>query len=506
MNGCAAAEPKLIDRSRLGPLGFIAKGNFGEVFKVNGFTLPGDHSPLAYKKFTLDHATQASLARDSVAFREALSLPERSELDRYSAWPRALVADSTGNICGLLMPLIPGEFFCQAMEAETGRLASRVREMQWLITTNAQRQEAQVDLGLIESLDRMLLLAQLVYIVGWLHKRGWVFGDLSFKNVAFALAPPRIMLMDCDGAAALANQGRRQPSTPMWDPPECPISPPRQQDQQDERTDCYKLGLAILRCLSPGRGASSSRNSARLQAELDAEGIDLVARAIESDRQARPTAKELYAYLRAVIAPDIDPPEIIHARLVTGLCIRGHDSMIEWQISGATDISVAIGSQAVLRTDPRHHPDGCAITPAKSGPVTIEACNRFGRATVDLGLLSLFDLPPFELSLGSLPRPSVDFPGAFRFPAFAAAALGDRPRVTVGQHGLPRVTLPTVFDLVDGMVPVQREALVWPPVSDIVHEAAASITNGIQHEGAEFMSRLREIFIRETESTGLGWP
>ena len=39
--------------------------------------------------------------------------------------------------------------------------------------------------------------------------------------------PPRVMLLDCDGAAALSDTGRKQSSTPFWDPPECaPGRPP----------------------------------------------------------------------------------------------------------------------------------------------------------------------------------------------------------------------------------------------------------------------------------------
>ena len=33
----------------------------------------------------------------------------------------------------------------------------------------------------------------------------WVYGDLSFKNAAFAIRPPRMILLDCDGAADLGR-------------------------------------------------------------------------------------------------------------------------------------------------------------------------------------------------------------------------------------------------------------------------------------------------------------
>ena len=55
-----------------------------------------------------------------------------------------------------------------------------------------------------------MLLAQLVYDVARLHKQGWVYGDLSFKNAAFAISPPRMILLDCDGAADLTRAASRR--------------------------------------------------------------------------------------------------------------------------------------------------------------------------------------------------------------------------------------------------------------------------------------------------------
>ena len=190
-----------------------------------------------------------------------------------------------------------------------------------------------------------MLLAQLVYAIGRLHKHGWVFGDLSFKNAAFALDPPRMMLLDCDGAASLTDQPRKQASTPFWDPPECSAGrrTVQRQDLQDTLTDVYKLGLAILRCLIPGKGVASTRNPDRLTGQLDAEGAALVTRALDEDRSGRPTAKEVYAYLYKVVSPQVNAPEVRDARLVTPLCPRGMDARVEWQIGNADEVTVTAG-------------------------------------------------------------------------------------------------------------------------------------------------------------------
>ena len=248
-----------VRKAKLGQLTFLAEGGFGKVFRVNEFTLPGDKTPLAYKEFTADHAAQARSARGAVAFRERLDPAERAELDYYCAWPRALVQDVRGAVCGLLMPLIPNEFFCQLADADSGQMTSRPREMGWLIASAAQRREAQIDLREVDHTERLLLLAHLVYAIGRLHKHGWVFGDLSFKNAVFTLDPPRVMLLDCDGAADLADTGRKQSSTPYWDPPECPIRAApgqrRQQDLQDSVTDNYKLSSGRPTLPHPRQGS-----------------------------------------------------------------------------------------------------------------------------------------------------------------------------------------------------------------------------------------------------------
>ena len=71
---------------------------------------------------------------------------------------------------------------------------------------------------------------------------------------------------------------------------------------QDKATDVYKLGLAILRCLNPGRAPPPCGTRAGWSAKLDAAGVDLIARAVGQDPAKRPTAKELYVYLRGVVA------------------------------------------------------------------------------------------------------------------------------------------------------------------------------------------------------------
>jgi hypothetical protein len=476
-----------IQKASLGTPSFLAKGGFGEVFRVDGFLLPGDQAPLAYKEFTSAHAEQARSAETAVNFRAGLSQEDRDELDRYSVWPRALVEDPPGNITGLLMPLIPSEYFCRQADPNSGNLISKPREMSWLIASAAQRSAAQIDIPDLDVVERLILLGQLVYSIGRLHKHGWVFGDLSFKNAVFALDPPRLMLLDCDGAAPLRNTARKQASTPLWDPPECPIIPPpgqrRQQDVQDTITDAYKLGLAILRCLTPGKGAASSRAAARLTGELDAEGTALVTRAVGTDRAARPTAKELYNYLYRLVLARIKPPEILAAKLVKHFVVRGMDARVEWHIENAGKVAVSVGFASPFEVDLTAQPRGCAFQPGESGPVFIEARNRFGVVRMELGELELYDLPPFNVDLNYLPRPQL--------PAIDAFSLARLREVLEAPTGVrvpevpPVPSLPTV-GLIEALMPGAATVVPLPRFTDTIIEASNAVADIVMSEAKKF--------------------
>jgi len=480
-----------VGKAKLGQLTFLAKGGFGQVFWVNGFTLPGDQTPLAYKEFTAEHAVQARSARAAVEFREGLDPAERAELDYYCAWPRALVEEAHGVVCGLLMPLIPGEFFCRLAEADSGQMTSRPREMGWLIASAAQRREAQIDLREVDHTERLLLLAHLVYAVGRLHKHGWVFGDLSFKNAVFALDPPRVMLLDCDGAADLADTSRKQSSTPYWDPPECPIrllpGQRRQQELQDSITDTYKLALAVLRCLTPGKGASTAKSPGRLGGELDAQGARLVTRALSADRASRPTAKELYAYLYSITTPRITPPEITAATLVTPILLRGLDARIEWKIAGAAHVTVSAGKNFTARVDLAAHSSGYAFQPDASGPVRLEASNRFGTVTTDLGEITLYDLPPFTVTCDYLPRPQIPAVEAFSLGPVAAILAG-RPDARSTMPAMPAIPSVNTIGLVESLLPGKAAAVSWSGIDEVITQATAAIKSQILQETKEYIA------------------
>ena len=475
----------MIPRTSLEQLTPIADGGFGKVYRVGKFTLPGDTSPLAFKEFTKEKTAQSRSASTAVAFRDGLSSTDRANLDRYSAWPRAVVSDANGAVCGLLMPLISADFFCELYDAGKEERTSQPRQMGWLIASEQLRQEVQIDLLDVSYTDRLLLLAQLVYAIGWLHRHGWVFGDLSFRNIVFALDPPRIMLLDCDSAAAVSDSGRKQPSTPFWEPPEWQAEPGHQ-GLQDVMTDVYKLGLAILRCLTPGHGAASARNPRGIDNILDVEGARLIAAALSDDRSIRPTAKEVYAYLRATAAPRVAPPVIIMARVATPVVQQGQEAWVGWQVQGGGQVTVTAGMHVVAQMDMRVAEWGCAFRPVTPGPVRIEVTNPYGKAVADAGHVTLFEAPAVSVSIPDLPVPPIPASQPISLePAFAA--FPDVPDIRASVPQMPTVSVPGIGGLLPGGMPEVQfplppalaaglSTIPWPDFHGAFIDTAAAIS------------------------------
>jgi hypothetical protein len=479
-----------VNYASLGPLKEIAEGGYGKVYRAERFRLPGDSSAIAFKKFTTQVAEQARAAAEAVSFRDRLSPGDRVDLDRCTVWPRALV-EERGVIVGLLMPLIGQEFFFQATDQATGETTRKLRDLQWLIASPTQLTANGVPD--VDETDRLVLLAQLVYDVARLHKQNWVYGDLSFKNAAFAIRPPRMILLDCDGAADLHNQLRMQAHSFGWDPPEC-----TQGNLQDKATDVYKLGLAVLRCLNPGKRAATMRDPSRVAGKLDAAGAALIARAVETDPAGRPTAKELYAYMRGLVAARITPPEVIMARLATPLRVRGMDARVEWEIANVSEVTIRVGASPPMRVPvvanarPQLH-----VFPAQeSGPVTVEAENRYGAVRVDLGELTLYEIPPFDPQnlIGTLPRVAVPPLEAFTLDALAPA-LATVPRVTVPEiprlPAMPTADLTSVLRqtlLADGTA----DSLSFPNLGELVAGPTREIAEQLTSQAREFAMSQRE--------------
>lgn len=458
-----------VRKADLGPLTKISEGGYGVVYRVPSFRLPtAPTTPLAYKEFTKDEAEQAKTAQSSVLFRELLQPADRADLDRCAVWPRTLVEDK-GVVSGLLMPLIPSDFFFELTYAQTGQKTTELRDMKWLNATSKQLAANGLPAD-ADFTERLALLAQLVYCVARLHKQNWLFGDISFSNAAYAINPPRMILLDCDGATSVAQAALRPAvSTFGWEPPEC-----EQLNFASKATDVYKLGLAVLRCLNPEGAGATIKDPQRLGGQLDAVGVALIARALSPDPALRPQAKELYRYLKAALDARITPPQVLTAKLLTPIRPRGSDVRVQFAVQNVAEVTITVGGGTPVTVpvsvpgQPQVHAFGGQV----SGRVVFEAANRFGTVRVDLGELEMFEVPQFDLTglAGALPRISVPTMESFNSDVLAPA-LSAVPRIDVPQ--VPRLAAMATGDLAgklrDMVLPGAElsAALQLPRIADI---------------------------------------
>lgn len=459
-----------VRKTDLGQLTKISEGGYGVVYRIPHYRLPADPTtPLAYKEFSKDVAEQARTAERSVVFRDRLQPTDRADLDRRAVWPRALVEDR-GSVVGLIMPLIPEDFFFELTDAQTGQQTSELRALQWLNATGKQLAANGLSAD-ADFLERLALLAQLVFTVARLHKHDWIFGDISFSNAAYAIDPPRMILLDCDGATSVAQAALRPAvSTFSWEPPEC-----AQLNIASKATDVYKLGLAILRCLSPDGAGATIRDPKRLSGQLDRAGMDLMERVLSPDPALRPQAKELYHYLLGTLNAQITPPELLTAQLLTPLRPRGTDARVQFAVRNVKEVTITVGGSAPM-TVPVSVPGQLqvhAFPVQVSGRVVIKAENRFNAIQTDLGELETFEVPQVDLTsiTGTLPRLAVPRIDAFNADVLASA-LEAMPRIDMPQ--LPRFPSMMTGDLPGKLREVLLPdadlagALQLPRIADIV--------------------------------------
>lgn len=441
-----------VKRSRLGPMDPIAKGAEGQVYRLTSPSVAGAGQPLAFKELlpslTPAHRAQAVDAMEhAVALRDAMDPADRAELDRVTTWPIAIVEEK-GATVGTVMPLIPSDYFTTT-NPPNGPSSTVVFEFAYLCASDTYLKNAGIDTGTAgDPLVRLALVAQLCYVLGLLHKHQIVYGDLSLKNIAIATDPPRVLLLDCDPAAALANTRRHQLHSPFFNPPEM-----SGKKLQDLATDVYKLGLCVLRGLVKGTGVTQLKDPAALSGVLDQAGIDLIARAVSARPADRPAAKDLYHYFERVVIAKAQPPVVATAALNRTVLLRGGDVVVTWSATGAREVRITgPNGLAIVVSDPDAHPNGYAVRPEASGDIVVQAVNRHGTDAVHAGFVDLYELPSFRISDAPLPRMRVPDLAPVEVPS-VLSALPARPVVTADSHPIPRLEAPDLSRVVDALRP-----------------------------------------------------
>lgn len=185
--------------------------------------------------------------------RKALGRAEPTVAARFNVPHRVLVDDD--RLVGYLLPRIEPQFLrtgrCFPEQAGEPRFAERL----FLGRSSAES----VGLCFPTLLERLSLCRQLAEAFDLLHGHGFVYGDLSGRNVLYSLRPgAAILLVDCESfrmdGSATTNP---QMTTPGW----TQIGRPA----LSHFTDRAKLSTFILRALSPGAGAALASDPSRVR-------------------------------------------------------------------------------------------------------------------------------------------------------------------------------------------------------------------------------------------------
>lgn len=297
------ARENIYRTSDLGQLTLLGRGGTGTVYGTS--VADPDSSDLygilVYKKYRRANDVEFWSHLSAIIGEHATATYNGTRLRDIAAWPMKIVVGDDGLPTGILMPMVPSDFQ-ETIRLPSGRTSITAREAQHIIYAPDVARQRSVDVPPDNSpLIRIKICERLAFALSVLHQAGIVYGDLSTRNVLYSLSPSiGIYLIDCDQVAIVERDSRRaQLDSPDWDPPEHRASDRRLASQRPFASDLYKLGLFILRCLTPGRYSSVNRDTKHAIGIIDAQGIALLNLALAAEPASRPSAAIWVDYLRS---------------------------------------------------------------------------------------------------------------------------------------------------------------------------------------------------------------
>jgi DNA-binding helix-hairpin-helix protein with protein kinase domain len=281
----------------------IGRGGMATVYALPSFFLP--EAPAAswvYKQYRSKCRPVPLFGMEGlVRLRHGLPDGQRRAFDRCFNWPVRVVTDDEPGASGVILPLLSDDWF-MVLKLSSGTTKRKPAEGQFLFMDRAYC--ARVGIPFADEEQRRHLCRSLAYALALLDRADIVYGDLSSRNILFRLTPrPAVKLVDCDavrvhgGAAAFGSQ----PHSPDWEPPEALRARARRDGTgyniQNKATDRYKLGLAILRILTPGPMCSLSTDPIAARPHLPMNLFTLLQRSLSTDPATRPPARAWYEEL-----------------------------------------------------------------------------------------------------------------------------------------------------------------------------------------------------------------
>lgn len=279
------------ERSTLGSLALLGSGGQGDVYHAPRARM--NYAPaVAFKEYKPAERAKVDFGalEAMAAFLGARTFEEGSWLVGHVAWPAFVVTDG-GNPVGFLMAEVPDDFRT-TIRRPSGATERTLAQVQLLL--NPSKYLAKRGIGLSDR-HRYRLLAEVAETLGVLHGHGVAVGDLSPKNVLFALAPEtRCFFVDADAMTLAGRSALAQAETPDWE-----VRAVSGEELATPASDAYKFGLLALRLLA---GDQSTREPARLPASVPPDVRSLVRDAIAPNPGTRPLPATWVVSLRAAAA------------------------------------------------------------------------------------------------------------------------------------------------------------------------------------------------------------
>lgn len=284
----------------------LDRGGQGRIHPVLDRTGP-DGSPLVFKRYAPEWAAQ--LDADALGrLGDQLADPVEGDwLQARTAWPQTLVEDQ-GQVTGFLMRAIPDDFRFGFNLGPGIPAQSKISQYAFLLNTDHYVYAS----GLwVTDRDRLLLLADVADALARFHGLRVAVGDLSPKNMLFALKPThRTFFIDCDAMQLDGADALPQMHTPDWElpPGETPGT---------AAADLFKFGLLAIRLLARDQ---SSRSAAALAAVSPRLG-ELAVLSQNANPDARPGPEQWIPVLHEValtLPTDVAPPTFVPQGAATG--------------------------------------------------------------------------------------------------------------------------------------------------------------------------------------------
>lgn len=266
---------RVIKRDALGSLTKLGQGGQGIVYRAPNLKTKFADAMVfkEYKPAALAAIDFTALSAMPVLVEEALPYGDGEKLISLAAWPCALV-ESDGGPLGFVMPTIPDQFFIPLTTVKG--VASAAAEFQHLLNEPSVLAARGIT---IDDAQRYGLLRETASALAFLHSVGVCVGDISPKNLLFALEPREaVYFIDCDAMRINGVTALPQFETPGWEAP-------AGEEPATVYSDTYKLGLLALRLIV---GNQNTRNVAQIPATTPNLLRQIIVDTLTNEPQRRP--------------------------------------------------------------------------------------------------------------------------------------------------------------------------------------------------------------------------